>query len=100
MGVSKNRVLRRIFVPKRDEITGEWRRLQKEELYDLYYSPNVIQVIKSRGKRWVGHVALMGERRVYTAFWWGKLREGDNLEDVRVDCRVILKCMFKKWDGL
>ena len=61
--VSENRVLRRIFGPMRDEITGEWRKLQKEELYDLYYSSNVIQVIISRGMRWAGHVAHLGDRR-------------------------------------
>jgi hypothetical protein len=59
---SKNRVLRKIFGPKRDEVTGEWRRLHEEELSDLYYSPNVLGVIKSRNIRWAGHVARMGER--------------------------------------
>jgi hypothetical protein len=57
-------VLRRIFGPKRDEVTGEWRRLHNEELNDLYSSPNIIWVIKSRRMRWVGHVARMGEERV------------------------------------
>jgi hypothetical protein len=62
--VFENRVLRRIFGPKRDEVTGEWRRLHHEELNDLYSSPNIIRVIKSRRMRWMGHVARMGEGRV------------------------------------
>jgi hypothetical protein len=60
--VFENRVLRRIFGPKRDEVTGEWRRLHKKELYALYSSPDTIRVIKSRRLRWAGHVACMGER--------------------------------------
>jgi len=55
-------VLRRIFGPKRDEVTGEWIKLQNEELNDLYSSPNIIRVIKSRRMRWIGHVAHTGER--------------------------------------
>jgi hypothetical protein len=61
--VFENMVLRRIFGPKRDEVTGEWRRLHNEELYALYSSPTIIRVIKSRRLKWVGHVARMGERR-------------------------------------
>jgi hypothetical protein len=61
--VFENRVLRRIFVPKRDEVTGEWGRLHNEELNDLYSSPNIIRVIKSRRMRWAVHVARMGEGR-------------------------------------
>jgi hypothetical protein len=61
--VFENRVRRRIFGPKRDEATGEWRRLHNEELNDLYSSPNIIRVIKSRKMRWAGHVALMGTQR-------------------------------------
>jgi hypothetical protein len=61
--VFENRVLRRICGPKRDEATGEWRRLHNEELNDLYSSPNIIQVMKSRRMRWAGHVACMGEKR-------------------------------------
>jgi hypothetical protein len=57
-------VLRRIFGPRRDEVTGEWRRLHNEELNDLYFSPNIMLVIKSRRKRWAGHVARMREERV------------------------------------
>jgi hypothetical protein len=61
--VFENRVLRRIFGPKRDEVTGEWRRLHNEELNDLYSSPTIIRVIKSRRMRWAGHVSNMGEGR-------------------------------------
>ena len=61
--VFENRVLRRIFVSKRDEIRGEWRRLHNEELHAEYPSPNIIQVIKSRRQRWAGHVTCIGERR-------------------------------------
>jgi len=60
--VFENRVLRKIFGPKRDEVTGEWRKLHNEELSELYTSPNIVRVIKSRRMRWVGHVACMGER--------------------------------------
>jgi hypothetical protein len=61
--VFENRVLRRIFGPKRDEVTGDWRRLHNEELYDLYSSQNIIGEIKSRRMVCEGHVARMGERR-------------------------------------
>ena len=80
----ENRVLRRILGPKRDEVTGEWRKLHNEEL-DLYSSPNIFRVIKSRRMRWAGHVARMGRRKAYTGFWWGNLRERDHLEDPGVN---------------
>jgi hypothetical protein len=61
--VFENNVLRRIFRPKRDEVMGGWRKLHNEELRDLYSSPNIIKIIKSRRMRWAGHVARMGEKR-------------------------------------
>jgi hypothetical protein len=60
--VFENRVLRRIFGPKRDEVMGEWRKLHNEELRDLYSSPSIIRIIKSRRMRWAGHVARIGRR--------------------------------------
>jgi hypothetical protein len=59
----ENRVLRRIFGPKREKVAGSWRRLHNEELHNLYASPNITRVIKSRKMRWVGHVTCMGEMR-------------------------------------
>jgi hypothetical protein len=65
----ENRVLRRTFGTKRDEVTGDWRKIHNEELHDLYSSPNIVWVIKLKRMRWAGHVALMGERRgVYRVF--------------------------------
>jgi hypothetical protein len=61
--VSENRVLRRIFGPRREEVAGYWRRLRSEELHDLCVSLNIVRVIKSRKTRWAGHVARMGEMK-------------------------------------
>ena len=61
--VFENRVLRRVFGPKRDDVTGEWRKLHNEELSDLYSLPNIVRVVKSRRMIWAGHVARMGEGR-------------------------------------
>jgi len=69
--VFENRVLRRILGPKRYEVTGKWKKLHNEELNDLYSSPNIVRVIKSRTMRWAGHVARMGERRgIYRVLVW------------------------------
>jgi hypothetical protein len=75
--VFENRVLRKIFVPMRDEVMGEWRKLHKEELRDLYSSPSMIRIIKSRRMRWTGHVTQMGERRNAYRLMAGK-PEGKN----------------------
>ena len=69
----ENRVLMRIFGPKRDEVKGEWRKLHNEELNDLYYSPNIVSVVKSRRMRGAGHVACMVERRDVYRVLVGKL---------------------------
>jgi hypothetical protein len=73
--VFENKVLKRIFGPKRDEMTGGWRKLHNEELRDLYSSPNIIRIIKSRRMRWVGHVARMGEKRNAYRLLWESRRE-------------------------
>jgi hypothetical protein len=70
--VFENRVLRRVFGPKRDEVTGEWRKLHNEELNDLYSLPNVVRVVKSIRMRWAGHVARMGEERAVHGMLVGK----------------------------
>jgi len=67
-------VLRKIFGPRRDEVTGEWSRLHNEELNDLYASPTILQVIKSRRMKWAGHVARIGEERGCRGSWWGNRR--------------------------
>ena len=64
----ENRVLRRVFGPKRDEVTGEWRKLHNEELRDLYSLPNIVRVVKSRRMIWAGHVAHTGRGEVCTGF--------------------------------
>ena len=73
--MSENRVLRRMFGPQRDEVTRKWRKLHNEELNNLYSSPNIVWVIKSRRMKWAGHVALLERREACTVFWWGNLRE-------------------------
>jgi len=80
--ILENRVLRRIFGPNRD-----WRRLHNAEIHDLNTLPNHIRLMNSRRTRLTGHVA---RRDVHTRFWWGNLREGDHLEDLSIDWRIIL----------
>jgi hypothetical protein len=80
-----------------DKVTEEWRKLHSEELSDLYYSPNIVRVIKSRRIRWVGHVARTGREKLYTGFWWENLKKRDDLEDP--GARIILRWIFRKWFG-
>ena len=95
--VFENRVLRRIFGPKRDEVTGKWRKLHNKELNDLYSPPSIVRVIKSRRMRWAAHVARMGERTGVYRVLVGDLRESGHLGDPGVDGRIILRWIFRKW---
>ena len=95
--VFKNRTLRRLFGNKRDEITGVWRKLHDEELNDLYSSPNIVRVIKSRRMRWAVDVAHMRGRRGMYKVLVGKLMERDHLGDPGIDGKIILKWTFRKW---
>jgi len=103
----ENMVLRRIFVPRRDEVTREWRRLHKKELNDLYSSPNIVQVIKSRRMRWAGHVTHMGEERGVYRVLLGKPEGRRPLGRPRHRCvdniRMYLQevgCECMDWIGL
>jgi len=89
--VFENRVLRRIFGPKRDEVTGEWRKLHNEELNDLYWSRNSVRVIKSRRMGWAGHVARMGEKRGVYRVLVGNPEGKRPLGRPGVDGRLILR---------
>jgi len=100
-------VLRTIFGPRRDEISGEWRRLHNEELNDLYSSPNIVRVIKSRRMRWAGHVARMGEERGVYRVLVGK-SEGKRplgrprerrVDNIRMDLQEV-GCGYMDWIGL
>jgi hypothetical protein len=87
--------LGRIFGPKRDDVTGEWRKLHNEELNDLYYSPNILRVIKSRIMRWAGLQRVSGREEACTGFWWGSLRQRGQGGDPDVDGRIILRRNFR-----
>jgi hypothetical protein len=95
----REKVLRKVCVPERDEVTGEWRRLHNKELYALYSTPNIIWFLKSRRMRWAGHVARMGERRGAYRALMGKPEGRNHLEDPGVDERIILNWISEKWDG-
>jgi len=100
-------VLRRIFGPRRDEVTGEWRRLHNEERNDLCYSPSIVRVIKSRKMRWAWHVACMGQERGVYRVLVGKL-EGRRplgrprhrwVDNIRMDLQKV-GCGYMDWIGL
>jgi hypothetical protein len=92
--------LRRVFGPKRDEVTGEWRKLHNEELSDVYALPNIVRVVKWRRMRWAGHVARMGERRGVQRVLVVKPEERDHWGDPDVDGCIILRRIFRKWEGV
>ena len=96
--VFENRVLRRVFGPKRDEVTGEWRKLHNEGHNDLYSLPNIVRVVKSRRMRWAGHVARMGEGRGVHRVLVGKSEGKNQWGNPDVDGRIILRWIFRKWD--
>jgi hypothetical protein len=79
--VFENRVLRRIFGPKRDEVTGGWRKLHNEELHNLYSSPSIIRMIESRRMRLAGHVTRMRRRGMHVEYWWECQEEREHWED-------------------
>jgi hypothetical protein len=76
--VFDNRVLRRIFGPKRAEVMGDWRKLHNEEFHNFYSSPNIIRIIKSRRKRWAGHIVRMGRRGMHMRYRWESQKERDH----------------------
>jgi hypothetical protein len=94
--VSENRVLRRIFGPKRDEMTGGWRKLHNEELHGLYSSLSIIRVIKARRIRWAGHVARTGKVRGAYNILVGRPEGRRPLEDLGVDGRITLRLILGK----
>jgi hypothetical protein len=96
--VFENMVLMRIYGRRRDEVTGEWRRLHNEELNYLYSSLNIVHMIKWRRMRWAGHVARMGEERGCIGSWWGNWRERDHWGDLGVDGLIILGWISNRWD--
>ena len=102
--VFENMVLRGIFGPRRDDVTGEWRRVHNE-LHDLYSSPNIVRVIKSRRMRWAGHVARMGDEvyRVLVGKLEGKRPLGRPrrrwVDNIRVDLQEV-GCGYRDWIGL
>ena len=103
----ENMVLRRIFGSRRDEVTGEWMRLHNEELNNLYSSPNIVRVIKSRRMRWAGHVARMGEERGVYRILVGKPERRRPLgrprrrwvDNIRMDLQEVV-CGYMDWIGL
>ena len=94
-------MLRRIFGPKRDEVTGEWRKLHNVELSDLYSLPNIVRMVKSRRMRWAGHVVRMGEGRGVHRVLVGR-PEGKRplYGGPDADGRIMLRWIFRKWEGV
>jgi hypothetical protein len=97
--VFENRVLRRIFGPKRDEVMGDWRKLHNGKLHNLYSLPDIIRQSKSRRMRWAGHVACIGEERNLYRVLVGKPEGKNHLEDQGVDGRIGSKWTIERWVG-
>jgi hypothetical protein len=102
--VFENRVPRRIFGPKRDEVIGGWRKLHNEELHNLYSSPSIISMIKPRRMRWAGQVARMGRRGMHIEYWWESQKERALeiprrrwVDNIKMDLREI---RWVVWTGL
>jgi hypothetical protein len=101
----ENMVLRRTFGPRREEVTGEWRRLHNEEINDLYCSLNIVRVIKSKRMRWAGYVARIGEESGCIGYWWGNRRDRAHWGGLGVDGWIILRWISRMryvgiWTGL
>jgi hypothetical protein len=94
--VSENRVLRRIFGTKREQVAGGWRRLHNEELHDCYASPNIIGMIESRRIRWASHVALMGEMRNAYKILVGTPEGKGQSDELDVDGKIIVEWILGK----
>jgi hypothetical protein len=97
--VSENRVLWKMLGPKREE-DGSWRKLHNDELHNLYSSPNIVRVIKSRRMRWAGHVARMGEGEMFTGFWLGGLKGREHWEGVGIGGRITLRLILRKQESM
>jgi hypothetical protein len=85
-----------IFGPKRDEVTGEWKKLHYEEIRNFHSSPNIITMITSRRMRWAGHVARMGSRGMHIGYWWESQKERDHQEDQGAVGYIILKFILER----
>jgi hypothetical protein len=92
----EKRLLKRMFGPKRDDVTGGWRKLHNEELHNSNFSPNIIRMIKSRRMRWAGHVARMGQGGMYIGYWWESQKARDHWEDQDVSGWTILKWILER----
>jgi hypothetical protein len=97
--VFDNFVLRKIFGPKRDEVTGGWRKQHNEEIRKLYSSQIIITILKSRRMRWAGHVERM-RRGMHVGYWWESQKERNHQKDQDVGGWIIFKWILETYDGV